>query len=206
MSTSGGTCRSVIATSMADSPTPRLVFRSTFRRRNSMRGASSSTSRRCPTASTSRRTRTVSRTGSASPSRAAPTSWRRTVGGPPDDQGHPSTRPLRPTGPMPRPPALRGSWPPRCTASTGPTATPTGGAVAATAPSAAPRTHLESGTASSPTSSGHLWRYRTCSRCECTPKGCCATASTRSSTPWSRVEAATCSRASLRRNEMPSPR
>ena len=106
MSTSGGTSRSAIGTSMADSPAPRLVFRSTFRRRTSTRGASSSTSRRCPTVSTSRRRRPVSRTGSASPSRVAATSWRRTVEGLLDDQGHPSTRPSRRTGPMPRPPGI----------------------------------------------------------------------------------------------------
>ena len=63
-----------------------------------------------------------------------------------------------------------------------------------------------SGTASSPTSSGRRWRYRTCSRSGCTPNGFCATGSTRSSTPSNRVGAATCSRGSLRRSGMPSPR
>ena len=82
----------------------------------------------------------------------------------------------------------------RCTASIGPTATPMGGAVAATAPSAAPRTPPASGTVSSPMSSVPRWRSRTCSPFACTPCGSCVTGSTESSTRSSPAEAATCSR------------
>ena len=68
-------------------------------------------------------------------------------------------------------PVFAGRRRPRCTASTGPTDMPTGGVAGATAPSGAPRTPPVSGMASSPTSSGHRWRYRTCSRSGCTPSG-----------------------------------
>ena len=198
--------RSAIATSTADSPTPTPASRCTSRRPTSTRDVSSSTSRRCRTASTSRKRRPASRTGSASRSRAVAISWRRTAVGLRGSRDRTSTPPLRPTGPTPHRPSTRGSSPPRCTASTGPTAMPTAGVAAATAPSGAPRTPPASGTASSPTSSGHRWRSRTCSRSACTHSGFCATGSTRSSTPSSPVGAATCSRASTRRNEMPSPR
>ena len=113
---------------------------------DSIRGDSSSTSLRCPTANTWRKGRPVSRTGSASrfERRLFPGDERWWGFG--ATGARRSIRPLRPTAPTPHPPSTRGSSPPRCTASTGPTAMPTAGAVAATARSGAPRTPPASGT------------------------------------------------------------
>ncbi len=170
ISMSGGASRSVIGTSMEASPRPRPDSPSTCLLPSRTREGFSNTSRRCPIASTSLRTPPVSRTRSGSPSRAAPTSSRRT-GVVCSAAWARTTRRLRPIVPTRRVRNILVCSPARCTAVTDRTGMPMGGAAAGIERSVAPRTPRGSGMASFPMSSGPRWPSRTCSPSACTPNG-----------------------------------